>query len=370
MSFVLAFSITFSIAKKRSHSIAIPVAGEPTQPPPVIVPSFAVQDLSQTAWLQRLRALDTRTLPQLYGFCEDQDSEEHLDMVARYWTRTDPEGFLAFLSENPPFFKNESHAYYLFSEWGARDFESALEAAHALAPYNPMRSRVLRTLVKARFPKNPEQAIAALSEIYATGGGSGLGLWDEPNAEKHLLSLTKLTRGRSINREIDSVVDYWLKRDPAAAMEWIQNDIDALDSNGRFSSAMFELAQHDHEEALERFRNITAPKRRGELARSISQFIAIGDPEAAVNWLENEVVGWFQKDAAAEAANELAEKEPTLGANFAIRFENPRLLKRTIHEALKVFHNQDPQGMQSWANILTDETVREAVRAEIERLRQ
>lgn len=79
-------------------------------------------------------------------------------MLAHYWALTDPEGFLKFLTENPPFFRNESHAYHLFSEWGARGFEKALEAAHARPAFNPMRSRVLRGVVRAQIPKNPQES--------------------------------------------------------------------------------------------------------------------------------------------------------------------------------------------------------------------
>ena len=133
---------------------------------------------------------------------------------------------------------------------------------------------------------------------------------------------------------------------------------------------MSELDQLDHKAALEQYRKIPSATRRGRAASNMSKQVALADPDLAVTWLENEVSGYYQTHAAAEAANELAEKEPTLGANFAIRFNNPRLLKRTVHEALKVFANEDPEGMQSWANTVTDPTAREAVQAEIERLSQ
>ena len=151
-------------------------------------------------------------------------------------------------------------------------------------------------------------------------------------------------------------------------MDWIQEDVDAIDTNHRFSAIMFRLAQHNPEEALRRFRDVSAPRRRGELARNISKYIADADPDTAATWLENEVGGWFQMGAAAYAANELAEDDPIKGANFAIRFQNPRLLKRAVHEALKVFHSRDPQGMHSWAITVTAPTAQEAVQAEIERL--
>ncbi len=118
-------------------------------------------------------------------------------------------------------------------------------------------------------------------------------------------------------------------------MNWLLSDVEAIDSNDRFSSAMYKLAQHDHQAALEYFHEVPSARRRGELTRNISKYIAAADPETAVTWLENEVDGWFQLGTAAHAVNELAEDEPTVGANFAIRFKNPRLLKRTVHEALK-----------------------------------
>lgn len=289
-------------------------------------------------------------------------------MLAHYWSRTDPEGFLAFLADNPPFFKNEKHAYHLFKEWATLDFDRALETAQALSPYNPMRSSVLRATVKGRFPRNPEQAVAALSEIYSSAGGSGLGLWHEEGAEKHLAQLAKYPRGRLLDSEIDSIIESWLERDPNAAMEWLQNDIDALDSNDRYVSMMFELAQHDHEAALKYFRATTSTKRRGEIARNIDEYIGLADPETAVSWIENEIHCWYQLATVAETATALSHKGPALGANFAIRLQNPRLLKRAVHEVLKVFKDRDAEGMQTWANSVTDPTTRKAVQAEIARL--
>ena len=366
--FILAFVSAFSLAKKQVQRPAIPVEVALPQSALPTIPSLTGESLSQTDWLERLRTTDNASLPQLYAFCQSQENRAHLDMLAHYWSRTDPEGFLAFLSDNPPFFKNEKHAYHLFQEWASLDFDRALETAQALSAYNPMRSSILRATVKGRFPSNPEHALAALSEIYANAGGSGLGLWNKEGAEKHLAQLAKYPRGRLLDSEIDSIIESWLERDPNAAMEWLQNDIDALDSNDRYVSMMFELAQHDHEAALKYFRTTKSAKRRGEIARNIDEYIGLADPETAVSWIEGELEGWYQLSTAGETARALSHKDPALGADFAIQFKNPRLLKRAVHEALNVFKDRDAQGMQTWANSVTDPTAREAVQAEFERL--
>ncbi len=366
----LAYTAAYLIATRlQPQPTPEIVAVAPANTPLAPLPEIDFQEDPKRTWLTQLRAADHRDFPRLYALCESQGAQDHQSLLVHLWSHTDPESFLAFLLEDPPFFRNEPHGYHLFREWAGRDFDHALEAAHALSPFNPMRSTVLRGVVRGGMERNPEKALGALTEIYANAGSSGI-LRDVESPEHYLPILQKLPRGNLIHNEIERAVHSWATHDPAAALQWLQSDVDALDSKHRVNYAISDLARHDHEAALEAFRNIASTERRGSIARNIAESIAEADPQLAVTWLENEVDGWYQVSAAAEAANELAESDPTLGADFAIRFNEPQLRARAVHEALKVFHDRDTDGMHRWASGVTDPTARKVVRAEIDRLTQ
>lgn len=83
----------------------------------------------------------------------------------------------------------------------------------------------------------------------------------------------------------------------------------------------------------------------------------------AVTLIETELSGWYRSDSARKCANELAESDPLQGANFALRFQDPRLLILTVTEAVKVFNQRDPEGLAQWVRGLPEGTAREAALA-------
>ncbi len=349
--------------QSEPESIVVP------PPAPITPPEITSTKL---VWLETLAKAQASDLPALYKAAADDP--DRLNMVAHFWTRTDPHGFLThLLADDPPFFSEPAHAVHLFTEWGRRDFPAAIDAARSVPAFNPQRERILKFVIRSGMQSDPEAAVAAMPSIRGT---SGSGAWYAPDAETAkaaIPQLAKLPMAGTLEMTLSRSLELWSELEPRAALDWTFEFAEQKGQNyhGLRSSVLSEVARADPEVALKALARLPTEGDRAKAVRTIAKNIARKMPEKAIEMIEEHGNGYYLYESAGHTAEELAEgKNPELGTNFALKFNDPDARRHAIERSVARYFSRDREALAAWAAGIENPTHREEVATAIAKLEE
>lgn len=350
-AFAFAFALAFAAARFLSPSESPPevadLAPRAQQEGPVLSDS-------RSTWIDRLATATPSEISKYYELATDDPDRQNL--VAHYWSRIDPASFLKFLlPQGAVHFSNPDHAMHLFDEWGRRDFDAAMEAAQSLPTFLLQKETLLRRVVAAQVPFDPEKAIARLDEICANAGSSGAVPVEDKSPDElrsYLAALSKLPQTATLRLEVNNCLEEWLKSDVDGALEWA-NAHSGNHFRGIFSD-LVDLAPLKAAD-LAVARPEIGPRSDGiqAVARKLA---AQGYDHEAAELINNHLAGDSRTMAAQSAAKKAAHSErgPVAGADFALLLEHPAAQAGALSEALKIFIKEDEAGARAWVEALPE----------------
>ncbi|MES2469257.1 MAG: hypothetical protein V4675_18265 [Verrucomicrobiota bacterium] len=281
-----AFPVTDLVQTKQAP-LASPGSGQSEDPL-----------LKRLRFLDELASADSSGLRQMFQGTGAGRQEKRV--VAQRWAETDPAGLLGFLKGlSRTDWDRDGEQFdavrgILFRTWAAQDPEAALAAAEALG--NRPQFRTARwEIVQSLFGMDPAKAFAAAVKLpqYLNEDRVVDTVWKkDPSA--FLKAAGDAPPGAFRNGQVKSAVDNafgeLLKQDPLAAAAWLKSR--PLDQQRKFWGGMaYQLAEADPAGAQAWFKEMPPSAEREKAGAEMVKALAKKDPNAALEWLQDNLEG-------------------------------------------------------------------------------
>ena len=281
-----AFAVTDSVQTKQAP-LASPGSGQSEDPL-----------LKRLRFLDELASADSSGLRQMFQGTGAGRQEKRV--VAQRWAETDPAGLLGFLKGlSRTDWDRDAEQFdavrgILFRTWAAQDPEAALDAAEALG--NRPQFRTARwEIVQSLFGTDPAKAFAAAVKLpqYLNEDRVVDTIWKkDPSA--FLKAAGDAPPGAFKNGQVKSAVEKafgeLLKQDPLAAAAWLKSR--PLDQQRKFWGGMaYQLAEADPAGAQAWFKEMPPSAEREKAGAEMVKALAKKDPNAALEWLQDNLEG-------------------------------------------------------------------------------
>ncbi|MES2995334.1 MAG: hypothetical protein V4733_00825 [Verrucomicrobiota bacterium] len=138
----------------------------------------------------------------------------------------DPQGTVRWLMENPSE-ATQRRMDDVFSTWASKD-SAAATAAFQQLPAGNERSNALRGIIENLATNNPTAAISLMGQNPGDVNDRTVGefVWNSlrDHPEAAVGQIPRITDQRNRERTYARTLSHWLRRDPAAAGTWLQNN--------------------------------------------------------------------------------------------------------------------------------------------------
>lgn len=318
-----AFAVVRAVAPPLNSSASAPAAtGAGTalvRTSAQLDAALAAADQGDDALMRRLRFLELveRAEPGELRrmFLSAQTSRREKRAIAQRWAETDAPGMFEFLkSVSITDWERDGEQHdavrgILFRTWAQQDPEEAMAAAGALSHRRQFRTAQWE-IVQSLFASDPVKAFALSAGMPRNYGGDRLtdSIWqDDPAGFLKLAGdAPKGALRGQIRAAADNAFAAWVKKDPAAATEWLKSR-PADQRRSLWSAMSFRMAEVDPTTAQAWFSSLPASAEREEAGSQIVNAWAKKDARAALEWLQDNLQGG-RTQAFAHVAEALASQ--------------------------------------------------------------
>lgn len=186
--------------------------------------------------------------------------------------------------------------------------------------------------------EDPRQRVAALQSIIT--------IWAQQDvraAANHMLNLQNADLKNSL---LYSVTQHYVQQYPAAALEWIEANVQGRQRDGILQMAMGQMARQNPEQALSYLEKLPAGQLGPTMLLNIATAWAGKDPEAALGWLSTQ-----DPENAANALRSIARvwamQDPEAAGRY-VESLPPESKQAWITSVADAYARRDPSAALTW----------------------
>ncbi len=244
----------------------------------------------------------------------------------------------------------------LFLDWTEKDMEAAKRKVVQLR--NPEgQERAARAVARAMALRDSEEALdwaESLQEPVRTKAiKSALAVLAFNNPRAAWESLQRIPDGADRNETAQLILERWGRRDPAAALNWADENAGDEMLRNMAGSLILNLAERDPQAAVAYLDNLPLGDARDHILRNVIGKAAYADPDATAHWVE-QLSGADRSTAIPALLRAWASFEPREAAEYAEQLGEDEQFWPGIDGIAGNWSRMDPAAAVEWAESLPD----------------